>query len=322
MPETALVEVKQLKKYFPIRGGLLKQRVNEVRAVDDVDLTIAPGTSFGLVGESGSGKTTLGKAVLRLIEPTSGAVIIEGQDILRMTRRELQAFRVHMQMVFQNPYSSLNPRMSVKAIVGEPLVIYGHTHGRELDERVRALLKIVGLTEDHLYRYPHEFSGGQRQRIGVARALALEPKLLVLDEPTSALDVSVQAQILNLLSELQSRLNLTYLFISHDLGVIRHICDRVALMYLGRIVEEATVNEVFEHPLHPYTQSLLASMPEPDPDLVLHPWPIEGEIATMPEGYRGCNFAPRCPFAMDRCREEDPALKERTAGHRVACHLY
>jgi oligopeptide/dipeptide ABC transporter ATP-binding protein len=227
-----------------------------------------------------------------------------------------------MQMVFQNPYSSLNPRMTVKAIVAEPLIIHKRARGRELHERVRALIATVGLRDEHLYRFPHEFSGGQRQRIAIARALALEPKLVVLDEPTSALDVSVQAQILNLLSDLQRRLGLTYLFISHDLGVIRYVCDRVGVMYLGRIVEEAPTDELFNEPQHPYTRSLLSAIPDPDPDRRFQPMEVHGEIAALPFGYTGCRFAPRCPYVMDHCRDREPELKETASGHRVACYLY
>lgn len=280
MTETLLV-VRNVTKAFPIRGGLFNTRVGETRAVDDVSLTIPAGTSYGLVGESGSGKTTLGKVILRLIEPTTGQILFEGKDLGQMTGQELQMQRAGMQMVFQNPYSSLDPRQTVKSTVAEPLVIYARARGKELEDRVRSLIATVGLRDEHLYRFPHEFSGGQRQRIGIARALALEPKLLVLDEPTSALDVSVQSQILNLLLELQQRLGLTYLFISHDLAVIRYVCDRVGVMYLGRIVEEAAVSEIFADPQHPYTRSLLSAIPEPDPDRRFQP------LEYAPEGGRG-----------------------------------
>jgi oligopeptide/dipeptide ABC transporter ATP-binding protein len=317
-----LLDVRHLRKSFAVRGGLFKQKVAEVHAVDDVDVSIPAGTSYGLVGESGSGKTTFGKLVLRLIEPTSGEIRLEGTDITKLSGEALETLRARMQMVFQNPYSSLNPRMTVKAIVAEPLIIHGRASGRELHERVRSLIATVGLRDEHLYRFPHEFSGGQRQRIAIARALALEPKLVVLDEPTSALDVSVQAQILNLLSDLQKRLGLTYLFISHDLAVIRYVCERVGVMYLGRIVEEATTDELFNEPLHPYTRSLLSAIPDADPDHPFKPIEVHGELAAPPTGYRGCRFAPRCPYVMEQCREIDPELKEMTGGHRVACHLY
>ncbi len=278
-----LLAVRNVTKAFPIRGGLFNTRVGETRAVDDVSLTIPTGTSYGLVGESGSGKTTLGKVILRLIEPTNGQILFEGKDLGQMTGQELQLQRAGMQMVFQNPYSSLDPRMSVKSTVAEPLVIYGRARGKELEDRVRSLIATVGLRDEHLYRFPHEFSGGQRQRIGIARALALEPKLLVLDEPTSALDVSVQSQILNLLLELQQRLGLTYLFISHDLAVISYVCDRVGVMYLGRIVEEAAVSEIFADPQHPYTRSLLSAIPEPDPDRRFQPVEFTGEYSLDPQ---------------------------------------
>lgn len=317
----ALLEVQHLRKYFPLRGGLFNQQIGEIKAVDDVSMLIPVGTSYGLVGESGSGKTTFGKVVLRLSEPTSGQILFDGKDLVQLSGQELQEQRVRMQMVFQNPYSSLDARKTVKSIVGEPLVIYKRANGKELDDRVRSLVETVGLRTEHLYRFPHEFSGGQRQRIGIARALALEPKLLILDEPTSALDVSVQSQILNLLLELQQRLSLTYLFISHDLGVIRYVCDRVGVMYLGRIVEEATTEDLFARPEHPYTQGLLSAIPDPDPERRFQPVEIKGELRPLPPGYTGCRFAPRCPFVMEKCREIDPAFKE-VAGHRVACHLY
>jgi oligopeptide transport system ATP-binding protein len=309
-------------KAFAIRGGLFKTRIGEMRAVDDVSLTIPAGTSYGLVGESGSGKTTLGKVILRLIEPTTGQILFEGKDLCLLTGDALQLQRAGMQMVFQNPYSSLDPRQTVKSTVAEPLVIFGRARGKELDDRVRSLIATVGLRDEHLYRFPHEFSGGQRQRIGIARALALEPKLLVLDEPTSALDVSVQSQILNLLLDLQQRLGLTYLFISHDLAVIRYVCDRVGVMYLGRIVEEAAVEELFARPQHPYTRSLLSAIPEPDPDRRFQPVEVIGEIGRLAPDDRGCRFAPRCPFVMDRCRQIDPPLQATGSAHLVACHLY
>jgi oligopeptide transport system ATP-binding protein len=322
MNET-LLEVRKLKKYFPVRGGLFQRRIGSIKAVDEVDLSIKAGRSFGLVGESGSGKTTVGKTILRLIEPTGGEIIFEGQDLCGLSESEMRRQRANMQMIFQDPYSSLNPRMTVKRIVGEPLVIHKWARGRALDERVRELINLVGLMEDHLYRYPHEFSGGQRQRIGIARALALEPKMLILDEPTSALDVSVQAQVLDLLLELQERLNLTYLFISHDLAVIRYICDRVALMYMGRILELGRVEQIFQEPMHPYTQALLSAMPIADPEYQPEEIILEGEISTLGGEEGTCRFAPRCPARESaRCTEEEPELKELDEGHFVACHLY
>ncbi|TMC60904.1 MAG: ABC transporter ATP-binding protein [Chloroflexi bacterium] len=318
----ALLEIRDLKKYFPIRGGLWQRKVNDIHAVDGVDLAIQAGESFGLVGESGSGKTTLGKTILRLSEPTTGQIIFEGTDLVPLPEQEMQRYREDMQMVFQDPYSSLNPRMKVKDIVVEPLLIHKRGTTREAVQRARELIRLVGLMDDHLHRFPHEFSGGQRQRIGIARAIALNPKLLVLDEPTSALDVSVQAQVLNLLLDLQHKLDLTYLFISHDLGVIRYVCNRVGLMYLGRVVEMASVDQIFEEPKHPYTVALLSSMPEPDPDSKVKEIILEGEIGSPINLARGCRFAPRCPLRFDRCLVEDPPLLHTGDNHWVACHLH
>jgi oligopeptide transport system ATP-binding protein len=319
----ALLAVKDLKKHFPVTGGLFQRRIGSIKAVDGVDLTVEEGQSFGLVGESGSGKTTVGKTILRLIEPTDGEIIFEGRDLCKLSESEMRHLRAEMQMIFQDPYSSLNPRMTVKRIVGEPLLIHKWGKGRALEDRVRELISLVGLMEDHLFRYPHEFSGGQRQRIGIARALALEPKMLILDEPTSALDVSVQAQVLDLLLELQERLNLTYLFISHDLAVIRYICDRVALMYMGKILEVADVEDIFQNPMHPYTQALLSAMPVADPEYQPEEIILEGEISTLAGAEGTCRFAPRCPAkSAERCVQQEPVLKELKDGHLVACHLY
>jgi oligopeptide/dipeptide ABC transporter ATP-binding protein len=318
----ALLEIRDLKKYFPIRGGLWQRKVNDIHAVDGVDLAIQAGESFGLVGESGSGKTTLGKTILRLSEPTTGQIIFEGTDLVPLPEQEMQRYREDMQMVFQDPYSSLNPRMKVKDIVVEPLLIHKRGTTREAVQRARELIRMVGLMDDHLHRFPHEFSGGQRQRIGIARAIALNPKLLVLDEPTSALDVSVHAQVLNLLLDLQHKLDLTYLFISHDLGVIRYVCNRVGLMYLGRVVEMASVDQIFEEPKHPYTVALLSSMPEPDPDSKVKEIILEGEIGSPINLASGCRFAPRCPLRFDRCLVEDPPLLHTGDNHWVACHLH
>ena len=318
----ALLEIRDLKKYFPIRGGLWQRKVNDIHAVDGVDLAIQAGESFGLVGESGSGKTTLGKTILRLSEPTTGQIIFEGTDLVPLPEQEMQRYREDMQMVFQDPYSSLNPRMKVKDIVVEPLLIHKRGTTREAVQRARELIRLVGLMDDHLHRFPHEFSGGQRQRIGIARAIALNPKLLVLDEPTSALDVSVQAQVLNLLLDLQHKLDLTYLFISHDLGVIRYVCNRVGLMYLGRVVEMASVDQIFEEPKHPYTVALLSSMPEPDPDSKVKEIILEGELGSPINLASGCRFAPRCPLRFDRCLVEDPPLLHTGDNHWVACHLH
>jgi oligopeptide/dipeptide ABC transporter ATP-binding protein len=305
-----------------VRSGLFRRHVDDIRAVDGVDLEIYAGESFGLVGESGSGKTTLGKLILRLIESTSGQVLFEGRDVLRLSEREMRGYRAHMQIVFQDPFSSLNPRMKVKQIIAEPMIIHGIARGAELEARARELARLVGLTEDHLHRFPHEFNGGQRQRIGIARALALQPRLIILDEPTSALDVSVQAQILNLLIDLQKRLNLTYLVISHDLGVIRYMCDRVALMYLGRIMELGRVEQIFDAPQHPYTQALLSAMPEPDPDHQKEQIVLQGEISTLAGRTQGCPFAPRCPAQkISACTEREPLLLDTGHDHLVACHL-
>jgi oligopeptide transport system ATP-binding protein len=318
-----LLAVKNLKKYFPVRGGLFRRDIGSIKAVDDIDLTVEEGQSFGLVGESGSGKTTVGKTILRLVEPTEGEILFEGRDLCKLSESEMRHLRAEMQMIFQDPYSSLNPRMTVKRIVGEPLLIHKWGKGRALEERVRELISLVGLMEDHLFRYPHEFSGGQRQRIGIARALALEPKMLILDEPTSALDVSVQAQVLDLLLELQKRLNLTYLFISHDLAVIRYICDRVALMYMGKVLEVAAVEDIFQNPMHPYTQALLSAMPVADPEYQPEEIILDGEISTLGGQEGACRFAPRCPARdSSRCVDEEPVLKEVENGHLVACHLY
>lgn len=321
--DEVLLDVRKLKKYFPVKGGLFQRQAGYIKAVDGVDLTVEQGQSFGLVGESGSGKTTVGKTILRLIEPTEGEIIFEGQDLCQLSESEMRHLRAEMQMIFQDPYSSLNPRMTVKRIVGEPLLIHKWGKGRALEDRVRELISLVGLMEDHLFRYPHEFSGGQRQRIGIARALALEPKMLILDEPTSALDVSVQAQVLDLLLDLQKRLNLTYLFISHDLAVIRYICDRVALMYMGKILELAAVEDIFQNPMHPYTQALLSAMPVADPEYQPEEIILEGEISTLGGQEGACRFGPRCPAReSDRCVEEKPVLKELEDGHLVACHLF
>jgi len=318
-----LLEVRNLKKHFPVHGGLFQRQIGQIEAVDGIDLSIEQGQSFGLVGESGSGKTTAGKTILRLIEPTEGEILFGGEDLCRLSELEMRQRRAEMQMIFQDPYSSLNPRMTVKRIVGEPLIVHKWGKGRALDDRVRELISLVGLMEDHLYRYPHEFSGGQRQRVGIARALALEPKMLVLDEPTSALDVSVQAQVLDLLLGLQHRLNLTYLFISHDLAVIRYICDRVALMYMGVILELASVEDIFQRPLHPYTQALLSAMPVADPEYETEEIILKGEISTLGGRKGTCRFHPRCPAPqVDRCTTEEPELRELSDGHLVACHLY
>ncbi len=318
--EEPLVEVVRLRKYFPV-GRLWARRW--VRAVDDVSFIVPRGKTLGLVGESGSGKTTVGRLILRLIEPTSGHVYFEGVDVFRLRGQALKEFRRKAQMIFQDPYMSLNPRMTVFDIIYEPLRIHG-IRVSDPQKYVVNLLYEVGLNETHLYRYPHEFSGGQRQRIAIARALALKPKFMVLDEPTSALDVSVQAQILNLLKDLQKTHNLTYLFISHDLGVVRYMSDYIAVMYLGKIVEIGPAEEVFEKPLHPYTKMLLASIPIPDPELARRKerMKVIGEPPSPINPPPGCRFHPRCPYAMSKCKVEEPPLIEAEKGHWVACWLY
>jgi peptide/nickel transport system ATP-binding protein len=320
-----LVEVKNLKKYFPIERGLLRTVVGYVRAVDDVSLTIHRNETVGLVGESGSGKTTLGRCILRAIEPTAGRVNFYGQegapvDVLALDRRQLNELRRKMQMIFQNPYSSLDPRKTVLQIVGEPLMLHKMARGEGLVERVEQLLGLVGLEIKHMNRYPHAFSGGQRQRIGVARALALNPEFIVADEPVSALDVSIQAQILNLLADLKQELHLSFLFISHGLSVVKHISDRVAVMYVGKIVELAPVTELFENPRHPYTESLLMAIPKPDPELKTKRVILQGDVANPANPPSGCYFHPRCRYAVDLCKRQAPAWVEDLPGHFVACH--
>jgi peptide/nickel transport system ATP-binding protein len=325
--ETPLMEVRDLKRLFPIRQGLLKRVVGQVRAVDGVSFEIWPGETLGLVGESGCGKTTTGRCLIRLVEPTSGQILFKnGSDnqvlqVERLDKTQLKAFRRQVQIVFQDPYSSLDPRMSVFDVVSEPLRIHNVYRGSELEERVAYLLKAVGLQPHHLHRYPHAFSGGQRQRIGVARALALEPKMIICDEPVSALDVSIQAQVLNLLIELQQNLGLTYLFISHDLSVVQHISNRVAVMYVGKIAELAKTEALFQQPLHPYTEALLSAVPKPDPKARQKRILLAGEVANPANPPSGCYFHPRCLYAKDRCRIEPPPLREINPGHWVACHF-
>jgi len=316
-----LIEVKDLKKHFPVKGGILQKVTGFVRAVDGVDLEIERGEIFGLVGESGCGKTTLGRACLRLIEPTSGEVRFEDVDILNLNLKDMQKMRLKVQMVFQDPFSSLDPRKMIKDTVGEGLVIHGLAKGSELKERVLQNLERVGLKKEHLYRYPHEFSGGQRQRIGIARSLILNPKFIVLDEPTSALDVSVQAKILNLLLKLQKELDLTYMFISHNLSVIEYMSDRIAVMYVGKIVETGTKVELFENPLHPYTRALFSAIPIPDPDLKHEKIILKGDVPSPLNPPSGCRFHPRCPYTEELCEREEPMYIEVNSGHKVACHL-
>ena len=323
--DETILQVKALKKYFPIEKGLLRRQVGQVKAVDDVSFDIKRGEALGLVGESGCGKTTLGRCVLRAIDPTAGEIILRKSDgatvdITALDKQELRRLRKEMQMVFQDPFSSLSPRMTVLDIIGEPLWAQG-VRGRELEDRVRELADLVGLNVGHLNRYPNAFSGGQRQRIGIARALATHPGLIVADEPVSALDVSIQAQILNLLQDLQEKLGLTYLFIAHDLSVVEHIADRVAVMYVGKIIELADTEALYLNPRHPYTEALLSAVPKPDPRLEEQEIILSGEVANPADPPSGCLFHPRCQYAQDRCRHEAPALEEVLPGHFAACHF-
>jgi peptide/nickel transport system ATP-binding protein len=320
-----LLDVRDVKKYFPIQRGLLRRTIGHVKAVDGVSFQIQEGETLGLVGESGCGKTTTGRLVLRATKPTAGEIWFrhEGQmrDLTPMSRRQLKPIRRDMQVIFQDPFSSLNPRMTVLEIVAEPLVIHGVTDGDELNARVRELLEMVGLRVQHMNRFPHAFSGGQRQRIGVARALALNPKLIVADEPVSALDVSIQAQVLNLLKDLQSRLGLAYLFVSHDLSVVEHISDRVAVMYLGGIVEIAPAQRVYAAPKHPYTEALLSAIPKVNPDQQSRRIILQGDVPNPANPPAGCTFHPRCRFAQEICKTEKPPLVDVEPGHQAACHF-
>ncbi|MBI1942537.1 MAG: dipeptide ABC transporter ATP-binding protein [Betaproteobacteria bacterium] len=317
-----LLRVENLVKHFTLKAGLLSAEVDRVRAVDGVSFTIDAGETLGLVGESGCGKSTTGRCVLRLIEPTSGEIWFEGRNVTALDGAGLRRMCRDMQIIFQDPYASLNPRMTVGAIIGEALVIHKLARGRrEFEERIVQLLETVGLHAEHMRRYPHEFSGGQRQRIGIARALAVSPKLIVCDEPVSALDVSIQAQVINLLEDLQERLNLTYLFIAHDLSVVEHISDRVAVMYLGRIVELASARDLYASPKHPYTEALLSAVPIPDPAAKRRRIVLEGDVPNPIRPPAGCHFHPRCPRAMARCRQEAPLLRDLGSGRMAACHL-
>lgn len=319
----ALLRVEKLVKHFPIKGGLLGRVVDRVHAVDGVSFELAAGQTMGVVGESGCGKSTMGRCILRLIEATSGEVWFDGKNVTAMEKAELRGMARHMQIIFQDPYASLNPRMTVGAIVGEALTIHKLTgSASEYQERIVELLETVGLNADQMRRYPHEFSGGQRQRIGIARALAVNPKLVICDEAVSALDVSIQAQVINLLEDLQAKFNLTYLFIAHDLSVVEHISDRVAVMYLGRIVEIASARDLYTQALHPYTEALLSAMPVPDPEFKRKRIMLQGDVPSPIKPPPGCHFHTRCPMAQQPlCSSESPVLKQSGDGHWVACHL-
>lgn len=317
-----LVEVKNLKKFFPVRTHFFSRQKAFVQAVSGVSLSIKRGETLGLVGESGCGKSTLGRLILRLEEPTAGEIFFEGENILQYKAERLRQLRRQMQIIFQDPYSSLNPRKTVGSIIGEPLIIHKIGTKKEQEERVRYLMEVVGLRPEHINRYPHEFSGGQRQRIGIARALALNPKLIIADEPVSALDVSIQAQVLNLLEDLQDEFHLTYLFIAHDLSVVEHISDRVAVMHLGRIAELARSEDLYQNPKHPYTQALLSANPIPDPTIARQRVILQGEVPSPLNPPPGCNFHTRCPQRFDPCDKEVPQLKEVEPDHWVACYLY
>ncbi len=308
-------------KHYPIRGGIFLKEVASVKAVENVSLTIGQGETLGLVGESGCGKTTFGRAILRLEEPTAGEVIFEGENILAYDKKQMRAVRKKMQIIFQDPFSSLNPRKTISSIIGEPLLVHGMRDRRQREERVLELLQVVGLRQEHMGRYPHMFSGGQRQRIGVARALALNPKLVVCDEAVSALDVSIQAQVLNLLKDLQKEFGLTYLFISHDLHVVEHISERVAVMYLGKIVELARSKELYHTPLHPYSQALLSASPMPDPELKRNRVILKGDVPSPIDPPPGCRFHTRCLYAKDVCSTNEPDLREIDGSHQAACHF-
>jgi oligopeptide transport system ATP-binding protein len=317
-----LLSVRNLEKRFPVTGGLFGRTLEQVHAVDGVSFDLDAGETLGLVGESGCGKSTTGRCILRLIEPSAGEIRFDGGDVRAMAPRELRSLARGMQIIFQDPFASLNPRMTVGSIIGEALTIHGLARDRrEYDERVASLLQTVGLDPDYRRRYPHEFSGGQRQRIGIARALAVSPRLIVCDEPVSALDVSIQAQVINLLEDLQQRFGLAYLFIAHDLSVVEHISRRVAVMYLGRIVELAASRELYGAPKHPYTEALLSAVPVPDPAAKKKRIVLQGDVPNPIRPPSGCHFHPRCPHAMDRCRAEAPVLREVSPGHLAACHL-
>lgn len=318
-----LLKVEHLKKYYPVKSSSLKRSNGFVKAVDDISFDVRVGETFGIVGESGCGKSTMGKSVIRLIEPTDGKVILDGQDFTALKGKELKKARENIKLIFQDPYASLNPRMTVKDIIGEPIDIAKiYKTKKERDDRIIEVMKQVGLNLDYLYRYPHEFSGGQRQRIGIARAIALQPKLIICDEPVSALDVSIQAKIINLLKELQQKLGIAYIFISHDLSVVKHIADRVGVMYLGNMMEMADKKALYSNPLHPYTQALFSAIPKISSERIDDKEILGGDVPSPANPPKGCRFVTRCPKAMEICKSVRPELKEVEPGHKCACHLY
>jgi len=322
MPDSeTLVAVEHLKKYFPVRGGVFGRKIGDIKAVDDVSFMIRKGETFGLVGESGSGKSTIGRTIVRLYKPTGGTVFYKGMNIHQLSKKKLRQYRPGMQLIFQDPYNSLNPRIPVGDAIGEALVDHGLATKKEARERVMEVFDICGLASHHIDRYPHEFSGGQRQRICIARAIILNPDFIVADEPVSALDVSIQAQIINLFSELQEQQDLTYLFISHDLSVVEHLCSTIGVLYLGSMLELASKDELFDYPLHPYTQALLSAIPVPDPAVKRERIVLTGDIPSPSNPPKGCKFHTRCPFAMNICKQEAPSFRDVGGRHFVACHL-